>query len=357
MKKNIVLMCILAILVMACFSPLSVAAEGDDRNETALVIGYDENNVKVFESLGTYSLFAEERPEIVRLVFSEGVRRIGNLKLGFCPNLTEVVLPSTLKIIDVYAFRNAGAALTDITIPASVGYIAGMDKPRYEFYGGAPFDETVTLHGDCGSYAERYAQTHGLNFEPIVYELSFGDVNADGLCNSTDARLVLQYVVGKNTLGEEAGAFADVNGDGTVTSEDARLCLQYAVEKSESERIAVPNKRASSDLISPQAQVYGFSWPTEDEYPNLPKCKRDTLLTSNRSQAIAIANRMIGTSYYADGHALETLTQFSMRFVEPDGSWVEIQLRRSCGWVLVYNGNVFGDLRGENKKALIDLLR
>ena len=58
-----------------------------------------------------------------------------------------------------------------------------------------------------------------------------GDVNGDNKIDSTDARLVLQYAVGK--IGEEAIAIAvaDVNADNKIDSTDARLILQYAVGK------------------------------------------------------------------------------------------------------------------------------
>ena len=57
-----------------------------------------------------------------------------------------------------------------------------------------------------------------------------GDVNGDNKVDSTDARLVLQYAVGKvTTLGNQAAA--NVNGDSKVDSTDARLILQYAVGK------------------------------------------------------------------------------------------------------------------------------
>ncbi len=60
-----------------------------------------------------------------------------------------------------------------------------------------------------------------------------GDVNGDNKVNSTDARFVLQYAVGKiSTLAVEAAA--DVNGDNKVNSTDARLILQYAVGKIQS---------------------------------------------------------------------------------------------------------------------------
>jgi len=58
-----------------------------------------------------------------------------------------------------------------------------------------------------------------------------GDVNGDGVIDSTDARLVLQYAVGKIDAAALNTAAADVNGDNKVDSTDARLILQHAVGK------------------------------------------------------------------------------------------------------------------------------
>lgn len=60
-----------------------------------------------------------------------------------------------------------------------------------------------------------------------------GDVNGNGTVNSTDARLTLQYAVGKTAPTALDLTAADVDGNGTVNSTDARLILQYAVKKIE----------------------------------------------------------------------------------------------------------------------------
>lgn len=78
--------------------------------------------------------------------------------------------------------------------------------------------------------------------EPFIVYI--GDVDLDGEVTSTDARIVLQYYVGKFTsedifalYGEEEGAeevfclLADADEDGTITSTDARLILQYYAGK------------------------------------------------------------------------------------------------------------------------------
>ncbi len=53
-----------------------------------------------------------------------------------------------------------------------------------------------------------------------------GDVNGDGNVSAMDARLVLQYVAGLETLTEEQMAVADVSGDDKVSAVDARYILQ-----------------------------------------------------------------------------------------------------------------------------------
>ena len=53
-----------------------------------------------------------------------------------------------------------------------------------------------------------------------------GDVNEDGVANSVDASLVLQFKAGMiDSLPNESSG--DVNGDGALTSVDAAILLQF----------------------------------------------------------------------------------------------------------------------------------
>ena len=56
-----------------------------------------------------------------------------------------------------------------------------------------------------------------------------GDVNSDGKVDVEDARLILRYAVGLETMSENIKAIADMNGDGQVTVADAREALRQAV--------------------------------------------------------------------------------------------------------------------------------
>ena len=58
-----------------------------------------------------------------------------------------------------------------------------------------------------------------------------GDLNGDGKLDTTDARLALQYAVGKIELTGSQISAGDVNADGKVDTTDARLILQKAVGK------------------------------------------------------------------------------------------------------------------------------
>lgn len=327
----------------------------DEHHEYVNISQYVGGDVEVLEVpsvingypvMCVYHLLGRDYSSIKRIVFSEGIQYVFDLGLACAPNLTELVLPSTLQVIGDYAFH--GAPLGDITIPAGVAHINSMKA-------AAPFSKTVTLHGEQGSYVERYAAAHGLAFEPTVYALSLGDVNADGLCNSTDARIILQHAVGKNLLSEEIVPFADVNDDGEVDSTDARLCLQYAVGKGDESAIDLPNARATSDMISSEAVVYASSWPREPHYTDLPQYLYAPV--EDREKAIALANRFLSQSYGGSSPAVATIYFFRMRFVEPDGSWVELQLRDNIGGVVVvYNGASISGFGGDIE-PLIDLLR
>jgi len=57
-----------------------------------------------------------------------------------------------------------------------------------------------------------------------------GDVNGDGEVTTADARVVLLYTVGSQTLTEAQKAAADVNGDGDVSTLDARDILMAVLE-------------------------------------------------------------------------------------------------------------------------------
>ncbi len=79
--------------------------------------------------------------------------------------------------------------------------------------------------------AEAYAALEEALENLVVVLPKTGDIDRNGVVNTTDARLALQYAVEKIELDETQLLLGDVDGDGVVNTTDARLILQYAVEK------------------------------------------------------------------------------------------------------------------------------
>jgi len=67
---------------------------------------------------------------------------------------------------------------------------------------------------------------------PPQYQVHwFGDINYDGVVNTSDARMILQSIVGKLQLSDAQKALADVNKDSKIDTADARIVLQVIVGK------------------------------------------------------------------------------------------------------------------------------
>ncbi|MBO5797799.1 MAG: leucine-rich repeat protein [Clostridia bacterium] len=213
---------------------------------------------------------------------------IGKSAFQDASSLAAIILPEGLKKIDERAF--CGSSLTSIQLPQSLTYMSSTalrDTPWWEaqpegpvycgdvFYGikgefqekelviregtrlmaydGLAYRETLKrliipasvteiwteaiaplsmtwIVGERGSMAETYARRGKCRFVDLD-ELTPGDTDGDGEITTTDARLALQYAVGKADEYDMFLAVADVDGDGAYTTTDARLMLQYAVGK------------------------------------------------------------------------------------------------------------------------------
>jgi uncharacterized repeat protein (TIGR02543 family) len=62
-----------------------------------------------------------------------------------------------------------------------------------------------------------------------VINITYGDINDDGVITASDATLVLRYIVGLNTFDDNQKLAADVNNDGQITASDATIILRYIV--------------------------------------------------------------------------------------------------------------------------------
>lgn len=85
----------------------------------------------------------------------------------------------------------------------------------------------------------------------------YGDVNADGKVNSTDALSVLKHAVGSSYLAEEYLFWADVNADTKINSTDALEILQYAVGKITrfSAEIAIAKPETKDEILALYAET------------------------------------------------------------------------------------------------------
>lgn len=78
--------------------------------------------------------------------------------------------------------------------------------------------------------ARLYAQ---VALRTLSYEKIPGDITLDGDVSIDDVLVILQTVVQEKTLSGTAFENADMNGDGRVTTTDARLCLRMVAGKEE----------------------------------------------------------------------------------------------------------------------------
>lgn len=141
-------------------------------------------------------------------------------RFEYCRILEEVTFSKSITSLGGQLFFEC-EALKAVTIPPTVRSITG------ELF----MWTNPTIYGYENSAAEAYAEEQGLLFVSIGVLSTAGDINDDGKVDTTDARLTLQYAVGKIELKDDALIAADVNGDGKTDTTDARLILQYAVGK------------------------------------------------------------------------------------------------------------------------------
>lgn len=144
-----------------------------------------------------------------------------------CTALQDVQIPDTVFAILSSTFRGC-SSLTDLTLPDSVYILDTISL--YDYWSGES-RRSVTIHASPYAPVRHIVENdrEEILFEPIPCAYTAGDLNADGVINTTDARLALQASVGKLTLSAEQAAAADVNQDQSANTTDARLILQYAV--------------------------------------------------------------------------------------------------------------------------------
>ena len=114
---------------------------------------------------------------------------------------------------DSVYFALAGA--TQLLQDGAIGYM------RFDVKATTPTTTTITLENLLANTTELPTTTGEITLQPLI-----GDVNADGVVNSTDAREILQEVIGAVQWSLAKQEVADYDGNGEVQSYDVGLILQ-----------------------------------------------------------------------------------------------------------------------------------
>lgn len=134
-----------------------------------------------------------------------------------CKKLNGVVLPDTLTEISSHAFSGC-VSLSDITIPSGVTKIAD------DAFSGC---ESLRIFCDEGSYAQAYAEAHGIECV-LISAYPDGDANMDGKFNISDATFIQKSLVGIKQINSNLQKkLADTNRDGRISVRDATNIQMY----------------------------------------------------------------------------------------------------------------------------------
>ena len=255
MKKLKILSAALALTICALLCTLSAQAAligGDGgfyynlkSDKTATLEEYHGSNENITIPSMIYSYTVNTIAEntfsnntiIKTVVIPESVTTIGAYSFYGCTNLESATIPSSVTSIKAATFYGS-TNLTEVIIPASVTQIAANAFNECE---------NLTIIGESGSYAETYAQEHGINFvstsvspESPKKITIFGDVDGDERITSADSLFVLRMSVGLEAYTDETIVMVDTDDDNRITSADALELLRYSVGLSANERIGKP---------------------------------------------------------------------------------------------------------------------
>lgn len=173
--------------------------------------------------------------------FRQSIRLTGSRETAVTADLTipaTSITPPTQTLYAVGDSLNLEGSYVTYTYPDGTTETEELRSNMFSgFDSSKPGIQTVTI--TCGNVSTTFEVEV---VEPVLVYI--GDVDLDGAITSTDARIVLQYYVGKFTaadiatlyVGVEGGEevfriLADADEDGQITSTDARLILQYYAGK------------------------------------------------------------------------------------------------------------------------------
>lgn len=186
--------------------------------------------------------------KLERITLPQNLEHIYGFMFNSCSSLKEIVLPPSLKTIECYGFYDC-KSLTEIVIPPSCEKI---DKSSFSgckgltkvvipptvtsiYYDGSYGNsfygcENLTIHGEKGSYAEKYAEKAKIPFKPILS----GEEKVIDSCRVQDG-VLLEYV----------GTDTDI-----VIPKEAKSISAFAFAKVKPKRVTIHNE---VEAIAPTA--------------------------------------------------------------------------------------------------------
>lgn len=187
--------------------------------------------------LGKFLLqYKGEAPSKTIITINEGTEYICSMAFDNCEGITEIIIPESVKVIDDAAFSYC-SDLIKLTIKNPVCILGNETEVVSNGYNSDDYKSFFngTIYGYTGSTAQAYAEKYDINFLSIGNGESFislGDVDLDGVINSSDASKVLSvYAItatgGNSPLSDIQKTAADVNKDSAVDSSDASSILAY----------------------------------------------------------------------------------------------------------------------------------
>lgn len=181
----------------------------------------NEEFKNVYEEVPKYHVVVPEGTETIDITYNEGVDiyHADATAYGYETDLeADAVSSATLRGVtlkDSYTANEDGTQT--VTMPVT-RYIRNEDG----------LGMAITLEsGSTNNFRPVALFTFAYAKADTEPDVTYGDVNGDGIINSTDAAIVYRSMNGRYTLTDSQKLAADVNGDGAVNSTDAALVYRY----------------------------------------------------------------------------------------------------------------------------------
>lgn len=131
-----------------------------------------------------------------------------------CSGLTSIIIPEGVTSISDEAFEDC-SGLTEV--------ISMIREPFAVSPWGYHNPEEITLYVPKGT-KELYAATEGWNAVKNIIEIKKGDVTGDGNLTAADVTALVDYILGRGTLVNEAAAY--VNDDSKIDIADVAALIK-----------------------------------------------------------------------------------------------------------------------------------